>query len=96
MSKPDPENLAIAIERAEGVVRRLRTGEIGGFVMAATGPDETCFTIIGGQVSLTQTVCLLEHLKAVTLEAWMERFTDDDGPTGLIVADDGDNDDNDE
>jgi hypothetical protein len=84
----DEENRELAIDRAESLVRRLRTGAITGFVLVATGDDDDCFVMMGGHVTLTQTICLLEHQRLVLLGEWMERFDDDDGAAALGSVED--------
>ncbi len=86
----DATNKEQAIERAELLLRRLRTGEITGFVAVTTDTEDSCGMVLGGRVNLTQTVCLLEHLKLLCLGKWMERFTDDDGSPAMGTLTDED------
>ncbi len=83
----DEENRKLAIERAELLVRRLRTGDVTGFIAIATDDTDRCFAVMGGHVNLTQSVCLLEHQKLVALNAWIERFDDDEGGPTIGPAD---------
>ena len=88
MSEPNPR----AIAQAEGMLRKLRTGELSGFVAVATNQDDLSGIIMGGRINFTSTACLLELLRAKVLDYWAQiTFQDDDGLPNLdVVPDDPD------
>lgn len=81
-----PAPNAKAIETAEEILRKLRTGELTGFVAVATDDDDLSACFLAGHVNLTSTVCLLEEMKLRALSEWMERFESGKGPDlGLLT-----------
>ena len=71
MGKPNQK----AIASAEELLRRLRTGELTGFVAIATNEDDLSSYSMAGRINLTQTVCLLEDMKIRALDTWVQRFS---------------------
>ncbi len=80
----DPNKKAIA--QAEHLLRKLRTGELSGFIAVATDEDDASSYIMGGRLNFTQAVCLLEDMKLVCLSEWKRAFfRDDDGPVFEVI-----------
>ncbi len=88
VSDPVPKPSPGAIASAEELLRRLKTGELAGFVAVATGPDDLAGIHRGGRLDPTTTVCMLEHLKLLVLRDWTEGFEDSDGAPSLGVVED--------
>ncbi len=83
MSEPNTR----AVEQAELLLRRLRTGELSGFVAVATDADDISSWVMGGRINFTQTVCLLEDMKLRCLNEWCTHFfKDDEQPIFEVVS----------
>ena len=90
MGTPNPK----AIQEGEKLLRRLRTWQLSGFVAVATDEHDVASYSLAGRLNLTQSVCLLEHLRLLCLAEWTElAFSTVSGPMIEVVDETGDDDD---
>ncbi len=81
------ENL---LKQVEILRRRIETGEVKGFVLFTTRANGNCGFSLTGAVEPPSTITMMEHIKLVLLDDYLESFADTKGKPTLTVETGGD------